>query len=178
MGCNAAAVRAVVELLLSGLEPDRSAMNATRLRVTINAPRSVVYRALIDPAAVAMWRVPDGMRSTIHEWDAREGGSLRVSLTYDEPTDRGKTTARTDTYRGHFIELVPDERVVEVDEFETSVPELQGAMRSTIVLSDAAGGGTDLVAVHDDLPRGVSASDNETGWRMALGRLAALVEKQ
>jgi uncharacterized protein YndB with AHSA1/START domain len=153
-------------------------MSATRLTIRINAPRAAVYGALLDPVAVATWRVPDGMRCTIHEWDAREGGSLRVSLTYDAPTGVGKTTEHTDTYRGRFVELVPDERVVEVDEFETAVPELQGAMRSTIVLADAPGGGTDLVAVHDDLPPGISPADNETGWRMALGKLAALLERR
>lgn len=151
-------------------------MSATRLDIHIDAPRSVVYRALLDAAAVAVWRVPDGMRCTIHEWDARQGGRLRVSLTYDAPSGVGKTTERTDTYAGRFAELVPDERVVEVDEFETTTPDLQGAMRSTIVLADAPGGGTDLVATHEDLPPGISPADNELGWRMALGKLAALVE--
>ena len=150
----------------------------TRLRVRLDAPRPAVYRALLDPEAVAAWRVPDGMRCTIHEWDAREGGAVRVSLTYDAPTGAGKTTPQTDTYRGRFVELVPDVRVVEIDEFETTVPELRGEMRSTIELSDAPGGGTDLVATHDNLPSGVAPADNEAGWRMALGRLAALLERQ
>jgi hypothetical protein len=48
-------------------------------------------------------------------------------------------------------------------------------MTITITLADADGG-TDLVAVHDGLPRGVSSADNEIGWRMALEKLAALVE--
>jgi uncharacterized protein YndB with AHSA1/START domain len=70
---------------------------------------------------------------------------------------------------------VPDERVVEVVEFETADPALQGEMTITIALSDADGG-TDFVAVHDRLPPGLSAVDNETGWRMSLSKLAALVE--
>jgi uncharacterized protein YndB with AHSA1/START domain len=152
-------------------------MSATRLRQHIRAPRSAVYRALLDPAAIARWRVPDGMRCEVHEWDAREGGRLRVSLTYDEPVGAGKTTSHTDTYRGRFIELVPDERVVEVDEFETADPSLQGPMRSTITLTDADRGGTEVEAVHADLPPGLSASDNEIGWRMALEKLAAYVER-
>ena len=155
---------------------DAASKSATRLRRHIRAPRSDVYRALLDPAAIAHWRVPDGMRCEVHEWDAREGGRLRVSLTYTEPSGAGKTTSHTDTYRGWFAELVPDERVVEVDEFETADPALQGAMRSTITLADADGGGTLVEAVHADLPPGLSASDNDTGWRMALDKLAALVE--
>ena len=152
-------------------------MSATRLRQHVRAPRSAVYRALLDPAAIAQWRVPDDMRCEVHEWEAREGGRLRVSLTYEDPVWAGKTTSHTDTYRGRFVELVPNERVVEEDEFETSDPALQGPMRSTITLADAAGGGTDVEAVHAGLPPGLSASDNETGWRMALEKLAAYVER-
>ena len=149
----------------------------THLRQRVRAPRAAVYRALLDPVAVAQWRVPDDMRCEVHEWDAREGGALRVSLTYEERTGTGKTTAHTDTYRGRFVELVPDERVVEVDEFETADPMLQGPMRSTITLRDAPDGGTEVEAVHAGLPPGLSAGDNETGWRLALAKLAAYVER-
>jgi uncharacterized protein YndB with AHSA1/START domain len=115
------------------------------------------------------------MRSRIHEFDAREGGAFRVSLTYDVPTATGKTTAHTDTYRGRFVELVPDRKVVEVIEFETAAPALQGAMTITTTLTDADGG-TELAAAHEGLPPGVQEADNEAGWREALARLAALVE--
>ena len=141
----------------------------------INAPRAAVYRALLDARAVAKWKVPTGMTSQVHEFDPREGGLLRISLTYDAPTGTGKTTARTDTYRGRFVKLVPNEQVVEVDQFETENPALQGEMTITITLVDAAGG-TDLIAVHDGLPPGVSTADNELGWRSALAKLTALVE--
>jgi uncharacterized protein YndB with AHSA1/START domain len=74
-----------------------------------------------------------------------------------------------------FVRLVPNETVVEVDEFETEDPGLRGEMTITITLADS-NGGTDLVAVHAGLPSAVSPADNETGWRMALAKLAALVE--
>jgi len=150
-------------------------MTSTHIRRHIDAPRPVVYRALLDAQAIAKWKVPDGMTCQVLQFDAREGGSIRVSLTYDEPTGTGKTTSHTDTYHGHFERLVPDEQVVEVDEFETTDPALRGKMTITITLADADGG-TDLVAVHEGLPRGVSPADNETGWHMALAKLAALVE--
>ena len=154
-----------------------AAVTTTRVTRHLAAPRAAVYRALLDPGAVARWKVPEGMTCVVHEFDAREGGTLRVSLTYDAPGPQGKTTAHTDTYRGRFVELVPNERVVEVDEFETADPRLQGPMRSTITLADAPGGGTDLTAVHDGVPDGVAPADNELGWRTALDRLAALVER-
>ena len=76
---------------------------------------------------------------------------------------------------GHFAELVPDERVVEVVEFETTDPALRGEMTITTTLADADGG-TEVLAVHEGLPPGLSSADNEAGWREALERLAALVE--
>jgi uncharacterized protein YndB with AHSA1/START domain len=150
-------------------------MSSTRIHGHVNAPRATVFRALIDADAVATWMVPTGMTSHVHAFDPREGGSFRISLTYDEPTGTGKTTAHTDTYHGRFVKLVPNEQVVEVVEFETADPALRGEMTITITLSDADGG-TDLLAVHDGLPPGLSAADNETGWRLSLANLAALVE--
>ena len=70
---------------------------------------------------------------------------------------------------------MPNELVVECDEFETNDPALQGVMRSTIRLDDAPGG-TELVAIHDGVPSGVRTAENELGWRMALDKLTALAE--
>jgi uncharacterized protein YndB with AHSA1/START domain len=151
-------------------------MSSTRIARHINAPRSRVYRALLDANAVRQWMVPDGMTSQVHEFDAREGGTVRISLTYDAPTGTGKTTSQTDTSHGRFVRLVPDEEVTEVVEFETADPAMRGEMTITIRLTDAPGGGTDVTAVHDGVPPGVSPNDNETGWRISLGKLAALVE--
>ena len=151
-------------------------MSATRIRFHVNAPRASVYRALLDPDAVAAWRVPDGMTCHVHALDAREGGFFRVSLTYAAPTGAGKTSEHTDTYHGRFVKLVPDEEVVEVVEFETADPALRGEMTITTTLTDAEGGGTDIHAVHGDLPPGLSPADNEAGWRQSLARLARFVE--
>ena len=150
-------------------------MRSTRISRYIKAPRAAVYSALLDADAVARWKVPSGMTSHVLAFDPREGGSLRISLTYDAPTSNGKTTPRTDTYHGRFIKLVPNEQVIEVVEFETTDPALRGEMTITITLVDTKGG-TDLHALHDGLPPGVSTVDNELGWRLALAKLAALVE--
>src|ERR671924_2185602 len=132
-------------------------MNSTRVSRSMNAPRAAIYRALLDPRAVAKWKVPNAMTCRVHEFDAREGGAFRISLTYDEPTGAGKTTAHTDTYHGRFVKLVTNEQVVEVVEFETTDPALHGEMTITITLADADGG-TDVLAVHDGLPPGLSTT--------------------
>ena len=100
--------------------------------------------------------MPTDMTSHVHAFEPREGGSFRISLTYDEPTGTGKTTAHTDTYHGRFVKLVANEQVVEVVEFETANSEMRGEMTITISLADADGGGIDVLAVHDGLPPGAA----------------------
>lgn len=101
------------------------------------------------------------------------------STVIDVPrADRRRQDPHTDTYRGRFARLVPNGIVVEIDEFETSDPALRGEMISTISLADAPDGGTDVVGVHENLPAAVGTADNETGWRMALAKLAALAEAE
>ncbi len=70
------------------------------LPVCPRAPRSSVYRALLDREAVQHWMVPDGMTSRVHVFEPHEGGSFRIPLTYDAPTDTGKTDVQTDTFGG------------------------------------------------------------------------------
>lgn len=142
----------------------------------IEAPPTDVYRALLDGAAVQRWMVPSGMTSIVHSFDPREGGTFRISLTYNAPTTAGKTSNQTDTFHGRFVRLVPDREIVQVVQFESDDPDMRGEMTITYLLA-ADGGGTRLTGRHDNLPPGVSAADNELGWRMSMDKLAALVER-
>ena len=146
-----------------------------RLQHRVQAPPAAVYAALLDPAAVQRWMVPEGMTSAVHAFDAREGGAFRISLTYDDPSAAGKTSGATDTFSGRFTRLVPDREVVQVVAFETGDPALSGPMTITYLL-EPDGDGTLVTGRHDDLPPGVSAADNELGWRTSMDQLARLVE--
>lgn len=149
----------------------------TRLSRHIRAPRSLVYRTLLDAEAVQQWMVPDAMTSHVRSFDAREGGTFRISLTYDMPTTAGKTNAQTDSFHGRFVKLVPDTEVVQVVEFETDDPTMQGEMTITYLLADAEDG-TSLTGLHENLPPGVSPADNQLGWSMSIDKLAKLVERR
>ncbi|MFB7496310.1 SRPBCC domain-containing protein [Streptomyces sp. NPDC056161] len=150
-------------------------MYATRVSGRVRAPRAAVYRALLDPAAVAVWRAPDGMTAVVHTFDAREGGAFRVSLTYAGPGGTGKSGGHTDTYHGRFTRLVPDELVVEEIEFETDDEALRGTMTMTTTLTEADGA-TDVLMAHEGLPDAIPREDNELGTRMSLANLTRLVE--
>jgi uncharacterized protein YndB with AHSA1/START domain len=148
----------------------------TRVARHIGAPPSAVCAALLDAEDVRHWMVPDGMTSVVHRFEGREGGTWRISLTYDQPTGTGKSDSQTDTHHGRFVRLVPDTEVVQTVEFESDDPSMQGEMTITYSLADAPDGGTDLVATHEGLPAGVSEADNELGWSISIAKLAALVE--
>lgn len=120
------------EHLLTGIDAPKLGYQCTEHVATANATHVVLQgvarrrrlwrpaetarrRALLDARAVSKWKVPTGMTCHVHEFDAREGGSFRISLTYEAPTATGKTTPHTDTYHGRFVKLVPNAQVVEVD---------------------------------------------------------------
>ena len=151
-------------------------MASTEVSRVIAAPRKAIYRALTDPAALVKWRVPDGMTARMHEFDARPGGRYRMSLTYSDAKGApGKTTADTDTFEGRFVELVPDEKIVEVIVFEADDAKFAGEMTMTTSLADTEGG-TLMTILHENLPTGVRPEDNELGTTMSLRKLAEFVE--
>ena len=152
----------------------RRSQRCTEVSIRIRAPRESAYRACLDPAAVALWRVPDTMSAHVHAFDAREGGSYRMSLVYqdsDHPV-AGKTSEDTDAFQGTFVELVPNERIVEVIEFESDDSSVAGRMTLTTSFADADGG-MQVTMVFEDVPAGISLADNELGTRQALEQLAS-----
>jgi uncharacterized protein YndB with AHSA1/START domain len=150
---------------------------STQVSRTIKAPRASVYRACLDPRALATWRAPDNMQAQVHEFDAREGGTYRMSLTYQnlEHSPGGKTSNDTDTFRGRFVELVAFRKIVEEVEFEAPDPAFSGQMRITTSLADT-GEGTEVTILCQEIPVGIRPEDNEIGCQSSLRNLAALLE--
>jgi uncharacterized protein YndB with AHSA1/START domain len=113
----------------------------------------------------------------MYVFDAREGGTFRMSLTYLHPQHPagGKTSADTDTFQGRFIELVPYQKIVEVIVFESQDPSFAGEMKITTSFADTAEG-TEVTVLCQDIPPGVRPEDNELGTKQSRQKLAALVE--
>jgi uncharacterized protein YndB with AHSA1/START domain len=150
---------------------------STRVSRIVKVPRKAVYRTFLDRDAVATWLPPETMTGHVHTFDPREGGTFRMSLTYQDPkhSPGGKTSEDTDTFQGRFVELVPDEKIVWVTEFESYDPGFAGEMKITFSLADADGG-TEVVVLCEDIPKGVRPADNEMGCRSTLQKLAAFLE--
>lgn len=113
------------------------------------------------------------MKGSVHVFDASEGGRYKMSLTYlDHKHSPGKTSEDKDTFQGRFVELVPNEKVVEVVQFESRDPRFAGEMKITTSLKDTAEGTQVTV-----LPAGIRREDNEMGTKQSLQKLATLIEK-
>ncbi len=141
----------------------------------IQASPATVYRALVDPQAVASWRPPKGMRAEILAFDASEGGIFRMAFIYEDGGSHGKTTDSADVFEGRFVELVPDRRVVEAVEFESDDPAFTGAMRIVTRLEPVAGG-TRVTVSCEDVPPGIGDDDHREGIPSSLANLAAFTE--
>src|ERR1700761_1022788 len=145
-------------------------------RVTA-APPERVWAALVDPEALLAWLPPGGMTGSFERFDARPGGSYRMVLTYSDASGKpGKATADSDIVEARFVDIVPGERVVQAVDFVSDDPAYAGTMIMTWEVT-AAGPGTRVDIVAEDVPEGISAEDHAAGLASSLRTLAAYVEQ-
>lgn len=145
--------------------------SASRL---VRADPARVFAALVDPEALIAWLPPVGMTGRFERFDPRPGGSYRLVLTYADPGS-GKTTAGTDVVEARFVDIVPDERVVQAADFVSDDPDFAGTMTMTWQLS-AEDGGTRVSIRAEHVPPGISAEDHAAGLASSLANLADYVE--
>ena len=142
----------------------------------IAAPVGRVYAALTDREALEGWLPPEGMTGRFEVFDPTPGGSYRLVLTYEDPSGApGKATADADVVEARFVELVPDERVVQAVDFVSDDPAFAGTMTMTWLVT-AVEGGTRVDITAQDVPGGISPEDHAAGMSSSLANLAAWVE--
>jgi uncharacterized protein YndB with AHSA1/START domain len=142
----------------------------------VDAPVARVFDALVDRDALQTWLPPRGMSASFERFDATPGGSYRLVLTYADPTaSRGKTSVDSDIVEARFVDIVPDDRVVQTVEFVSDDPAFSGTMTMTWTVR-AVGGRTRVEITADDVPDGISADDHAAGLTSSLENLAEYVE--
>lgn len=138
------------------------------LHRVLRAPPERVYRALLDPDAMAKWLPPHGFTGRVLESDARVGGHYRMQFTHFG-------NGQVHSFGGRYLELVPNERVVNTDRFDdTSLP---GEMITTFTLK-AVSVGTELHAEQRGIPAAIPTEACYLGWQESLQLLALLVEPE
>jgi len=142
----------------------------------IRAPAASIYAAWVSRTALEHWLPPAGMSGRMTQFDPRPGGSYRMILTYDDPAVPGKAGDNTDIAVVHYVELVPDRRIVQRVAFDSPDPAFAGSMTMTWSL-DPVPGGTDVTIRCEDVPPGIDAQDHAKGLSSSLDNLAAYVSK-
>jgi len=139
-----------------------------RLHRVLRAPPERVYRALLDPDAMAKWTPPHGFTGRVSHLDARVGGSYRMSFT-------NFATGQTHAFGGEYLELVPGEKLRYTDKFDD--PGLPGQMTTTVTLARVSCG-TELQVVQEGIPEVIPTEACHLGWQESLALLAMLVEAE
>jgi uncharacterized protein YndB with AHSA1/START domain len=142
--------------------------NTIRLHRVLRAPPERVYRAFLDPDAMAKWLPPNGFTGKVHQLDAKVGGTHRMSFT-------NFTTGASHSFGGRYLELVPNERIRYTDVFDD--PNLTGQMECTISLKKVSCG-TELGIVQEGVPEVIPPEMCFLGWQESLVLLAKLVEAE
>jgi uncharacterized protein YndB with AHSA1/START domain len=130
------------------------------------APPQRVYKAFIDPDAMAKWLPPHGFTGRVLEIDARSGGRYRMQFT-------NLSTGHSHAFGGEYRELVPGQRIVHTDRFDD--PNLPGEMLVTITLKEVSVG-TELQIQQAGIPAAIPVEACNVGWQQSLDLLRQLVE--
>jgi uncharacterized protein YndB with AHSA1/START domain len=142
--------------------------NTIRLHRVLRAPAERVYRAFLEPAAMVKWLPPNGFTATVHQMDAKVGGTHKMSFT-------NFTTGKSHTFGGRYVELTPHQRIRYTDSFDD--PNLPGEMQVTVSLKPVAGG-TEVSITQEGVPEVIPPDMCYLGWQESLVLLGKLVEAE
>jgi uncharacterized protein YndB with AHSA1/START domain len=142
--------------------------NTVRFQRVIRAPAERIYRAFIDPDAMAKWLPPHGFTGRVHEMDARVGGGYRMSFTQ-------LSNGQTHSFGGRYLDLIPGELIRNTDRFDDEG--LPGEMITTVRLSTVSVG-TEVQIEQAGIPDAIPTELCHLGWQDSLTLLALLVEAE
>ena len=140
--------------------------NTVRLHRVLATRPEKVFRAFLDAEAMAKWLPPYGFTCKIHHFDAKVGGTFRMSFT-NFSTNSGHS------FGGEYLEIVPNERIRYTDRFDD--PNLPGLIEVTVTLK-AVSVGTEINIEQTNLPTVIPVEACYLGWQQSLAQLALLVE--
>jgi len=142
--------------------------NAIRLDRVLRATPEKIYKAFLDPDAMAKWLPPNGFTGNVQQMDAKVGGSYKMSFT-------NFTTGKSHSFGGKYVELTPHRRIRYTDKFDD--PTLPGEMQTTVTLKKVSCG-TELNIVQEGVPSVIPPEACYLGWQESLALLAKLVEAE
>jgi uncharacterized protein YndB with AHSA1/START domain len=142
--------------------------NTVRLHRVLTAKPEKIYRAFLEPDALARWLPPNGFTGKVHHIDAKVGGTFKMSFT-------NFTTGTSISFGGEYRELVAHERLCYTDVFDD--PNLPGEMVVTVTLKKVSVG-TEINITQEGVPDVIPLEACYLGWQESLLNLARLVEPE
>jgi uncharacterized protein YndB with AHSA1/START domain len=142
--------------------------NTVNLHRVLAAKPEKVFRAFLNPDAMAKWLPPNGFTCRVHHMQAKVGGTYRCLFTKF-------TTEKTVSFGGEYRELVENERLRYTDNFDD--PNLPGEIQVTVILKKVSLG-TEMTIVQEGLPTIIPLEACYVGWQQSLNNLAKLVEPE
>jgi uncharacterized protein YndB with AHSA1/START domain len=144
------------------------ATGTVKLHRVLRASPERVYRAFLEPEAMAKWLPPYGFTCKVHHMEAKVGGTFRMSF-------RNFGTGAEHAFGGEYLELVPHQKIRYTDRFDD--PNLPGEMVATVSLRQVSCG-TEVEIVQEGLPEVIPVEMCYLGWQESLAQLATLVEPE
>jgi uncharacterized protein YndB with AHSA1/START domain len=145
-----------------------SQSNTVKFHRILKAKPERVYRAFIDPDAMAKWLPPFGFTGKVHQIDPRVGGTYKMSFT-------NFSTGRSQSFGGVYTELKPYETIRYTDSFDD--PGMPGEIRTSINLKEGIAG-TEITITQEGIPAAIPLEYCYLGWQESLTQLAYLVEPE
>lgn len=142
--------------------------NSVTLHRVIKTTPEKLFRAFTEANALASWLPPYGFLGIVHQIDAREGGSYKMSFT-------NFSTGHSHSFGGKFLEVKPNEFLKYTDKFDD--PNLPGEMTTSIWLTKVSVG-TDIKVIQEGIPSVIPAEMCYLGWQESLDKLIKLVEPE
>jgi len=142
--------------------------NSVQLHRVLRATPERIYRAFLDPDALAKWLPPNGFTGKVHQMDAKVGGGYKMSFT-------NFTSGNSHSFGGKYMELKPHERIRYTNQFDN--PGLPGEMTTTVTIKKVSVG-TELNVLQEGIPSAIPAEACYLGWQESLTLLAKLVEAE
>ena len=139
-----------------------------KLHRVFKASPEKVYKAFLNPDALAKWLSPYGFTCKVHSMDARVGGEYKMSFT-------NFSTGQGHSFGGKYTQLKPGELIEYMDHFDD--PNLPGEMHCKISLRKVVCG-TDISIVQEGVPSAIPVEMCYLGWQESLNQLAHLIEPE
>ena len=136
-------------------------------RVFATTPEKI-YRAFLEPDALAKWLPPNGFAATVFHHEAKVGGRFRAAF-------RNFTTSQNQGFSGVYTELKPDELIRYTDKFDDA--SMPGEMHVTVNLRKVAVG-AEISILHEGIPDAIPEEGCYLGWQDSLDNLKRLVEPE